>query len=262
MTFKLKEKYRLAVEIAREAGEKLVENLGKTTEAQIEEKSNRTDLVTDMDKIIQQFIIHSLNDQYPSFGVIAEEDYREEKKSNWIIDPIDGTTNYAIEYPMFCISIALESSGDVEFGVVHVPLLKETFTAVEGKGAWLNGKPISVSLNDDFSRSVLATGFPYETSKVSRALTYFNRLVRKTRGVRRDGSAAIDLCYVAKGRFDGFWELGLNTWDVAAGSLIVREAGGKVSTMENEQFDHASFDDIVATNGIIHGDLIRNLKLS
>lgn len=251
------DKLSTAVQAAKKAGERLLDSLGEVN--RIEEKTNRTDLVTDADRQVQNFIIDFLKDKYPKIGITAEEDFTEEKYTNWIIDPIDGTTNFAIGYPIFCVSIALEEEGNIKSGVVHVPALDETFTAKRNEGARLNGENISVSESGDFSRSVLATGFPYESDRVSRALEYFAEMTRKTRGIRRDGAAAVDLCYVATGRFDGFWELGLKPWDVAAGSLIVEEAGGKVSTMKNEKFDHRSFKNIVASNGLIHEELVRTL---
>ncbi len=250
-------KLETAVEVAKNSGKILIDNLEKGRK--IEEKTNRTDLVTEMDKRVQEFIVDRLNDEYPEIGIIAEEDHFEEKEANWIIDPIDGTTNYAIGYPIFCVSIGLEESGTIKSGVVNIPVLDETFTARRNAGAWLNGNPISVSAKEDFSRSVWSTGFPYESERVSRALKYFVEMMEKTRGVRRDGAAALDLCYVAAGRFDGFWELGLKPWDVAAGSLIVEEAGGKVTTLENEKLDHRSFRNIVASNGFLHEDLIETL---
>lgn len=249
----------LGVKAAKEAGELLLEGLGEARE--VSEKSGRTDLVTQYDRAAQDLIAERIQEEYPEHSILAEEEFSVEGESvKWIVDPLDGTTNYIYNYPLFCVSIAVEKAGVLEAGVVHLPIIEETFTAVKSRGAWLNGEKISVSDREDFSRSLLGTGFPYDESKVPVAIETFTRMVRQARGIRRDGAAALDLSFTAMGRFDGFWELGLSPWDVAAGTLIVREAGGVVTDFSGEEHDLYDSEGIVASNGKIHGDLLKRLE--
>jgi myo-inositol-1(or 4)-monophosphatase len=249
----------LGVKAAKEAGELLVEGLGKSRN--VSEKSGPSDLVTQYDHAAQDLIASRIKDEYPNHSILAEEEFNVDGDSvKWIVDPLDGTTNYIYNYPLFCVSIAVERDGELEVGVVHAPIIEETFTAVKDQGAWLNGDKISVSNKDDFSRSLLSTGFPYDESKVPAAIETFSRLVRQARGIRRDGAAALDLSFTAMGRFDGFWELGLSTWDIAAGTLIVREAGGVVTDFYGGELDLYDSEGIVASNGEIHGDLLKRLE--
>jgi myo-inositol-1(or 4)-monophosphatase len=191
-------------------------------------------LVTEMDMRSERTIVEMLHVAFPDHGIVAEEETRLSNASGytWIIDPLDGTTNYAHGYPCFSVSIALKHEEDVILGVVYDPMRDELFVAQKGLGAYLNGKQIKVSAVDTLIKSLLATGFPYDR-KVSgkNNLNYFYDLLMASQEVRRDGSAALDLCYVATGRLDGFWELKLKPWDVAAGSLVVNEAGGVVSDL-------------------------------
>ncbi len=249
----------LGVKAAKEAGELLLEGLGKSRE--ISEKTGRTDLVTQYDHAAQDLIAERIQDEYPDHSILAEEEFTVEGDSiKWIVDPLDGTTNYVYNYPLFCVSIAVEKGGTLEAGVVHIPFLEETFTAVRSRGAWLNGDEVSVSDRVDFSRSLLSTGFPYDESKVPAAIKTFSRMVREARGIRRDGAAALDLSFTAMGRFDGFWELGLSPWDVAAGTLIIREAGGVVTDFSGNEHDLYDSEGIVASNGEIHGELLKRLE--
>lgn len=249
----------LGVKAAQEAGELLLEGLGKSRE--VSEKTGRTDLVTQYDHAAQDLIAERIQDKYPDHSILAEEEFSVEGDSvKWIVDPLDGTTNYIYNYPLFCVSIAVEKAGELEAGVVHVPILEETFTAVKDQGAWLNGNKISVSDRIDFSRSLLSTGFPYDENKVPVAIETFSRMVREARGIRRDGAAALDLSFTAMGRFDGFWELGLSPWDVAAGTLIVREAGGVVTDFAGDEHDIYDSEGIVVSNGEIHGELLKRLE--
>ena len=178
----------------------------------------------------------------------------------WVVDPLDGTTNYAHGFPMFCVSIALEIEGRVDVGVVYDPMRDELFTATRGGGAHLNGKPIKVSEETELGESLIATGFPYDlrTSDVNN-LDHWNAMIYKVQAVRRAGSAALDLCYLATGRFDGFWELKLHPWDVAGGGLIVEEAGGKVTDLAEGPFSVYS-QEILASNGNIHSQMSEILK--
>ena len=249
----------LGVKAAKEAGELLVKGLGETRN--VSEKSGRTDLVTQYDHAAQDLIAERIQEKYPDHSILAEEEFSVEGDSvKWIVDPLDGTTNYVYNYPLFCVSIAVEKGGKLKAGVVHIPFIDETFTAVRSQGARLNGDKISVSDGIDFSRSLLSTGFPYDESKVPAAIETFSRMVREARGIRRDGAAALDLSFTAMGRFDGFWELGLSPWDVAAGTLIVREAGGMVTDFSGEEHDLYGSEGIVASNGKIHDELLKRLE--
>jgi len=222
------------------------------------------DLVTEMDIRSERTIVEMLRVAFPDHGVVAEEETKLSNASGytWTIDPLDGTTNYAHGYPCFAVSIALKHEDDVILGVVYDPMRDELFTAQKGLGAYLNGDQIKVSKVGTLIKSLLATGFPYDR-KVSdkNNLNYFYGLLMASQEVRRDGSAALDLCYVAAGRLDGFWELKLKPWDVAAGSLVVKEAGGVVSDLSGNRFDmHA--EEILASNGRIHRQMIEVLQKS
>ncbi len=215
-------------------------------------------LVTEMDTRSERVIVETIMSAFPGHGIMAEEEARIQTGSGfkWIVDPLDGTTNYTHGYPCFSVSIALEREGVVILGVVYDPMRDELFHAQSGQGAYLNGRGISVSKTDTLIQSLLATGFPYDRKESEKNnLDYFHALLMASQEVRRDGSAALDLCYVASGRFDGFWELKLHPWDVAAASLIVREAGGKVSDFTGEGF--TLYDEqILASNGRIHGRMV------
>ena len=245
---------------AREAGEKLKKKLGKIREIEFKGKNN---LVTEVDKLSERTIIDRIKRSFPSHDIFAEESGRHSKNSDhvWIIDPLDGTTNYAHAYPFFSVSIALEVGGVVEAGLVYDPVKDELFTAERGNGALLNGEGIRVSDSQNLGHSHLATGFVHENNKmVEDNLKHFANFIRRARAVRRDGSAALDLCYVACARFDGFWELGLNPWDTAAGVLIVEEAGGKITDFKGGKFS-IYVKEILTSNGRIHGEMIDVLSL-
>jgi myo-inositol-1(or 4)-monophosphatase len=248
----------VAREAAREAGRVLRENLSGSRTISYKGAIN---LVTEMDVRSEQIVTERLLAAFPDHGILAEESASREGRSRyrWIIDPLDGTTNYAHGYPCFAVSIGLEFAGDVIVGVVYDPMRDEMFSAEKGKGAHLNGSPIRVSAVDTLLQSLLATGFPYDRRESSRNnLVFFNRLIMASQEVRRDGSASLDLCYVAAGRLDGFWELKLKPWDVAAGMLILREAGGRAtdfSGMQSTPYD----SEIVASNGVIHAQMIEAL---
>ncbi|MCZ6639013.1 MAG: inositol monophosphatase family protein, partial [Candidatus Dadabacteria bacterium] len=226
----------VAEKTAREAGVVLLENLGKVKKIEFKAKNS---LVTEVDKLSEEIIINNIKKSFPSHDIFAEESGRHSENSDylWLIDPIDGTTNYAHAYPFFSISIALEVKGEVEIGLVYDPVKDEMFTAEAGKGAYLNGELIKVSKSDSIEHSNVCTGFMHEVEWMVEAnIKHFGNFIRRARAVRRDGSAALDVCYVACGRFDGFWELGLNPWDTAAAVLILKEAGGQVTTFSGDEY--------------------------
>lgn len=250
----------VAEKTAREAGVVLLDNLGRVKEIEFKAKNS---LVTEVDKLSEKIIISNIKNNFPEHGIFAEESGRDSIKSEyvWLIDPIDGTTNYAHAYPFFSISIALEVNGEVEVGLVYDPVKDEMFTARKGKGAFLNNEPISVSKSDEIQHCHVCTGFMHEVEWMVEAnIKHFGNFIRRARAVRRDGSAALDICYVACGRFDGFWELGLNPWDTAAAVLILKEAGGHVCKFTG---DHYSIYDkeILATNSIVHEQMMEILAI-
>ena len=222
------------------------------------------DIVTDFDNRAQDMIFKSLSNHFPEHDFLAEENLSEEKGSDfcWIIDPIDGTTNYAHNFPVFCVSIAMAFENEIKLGVIYDPMREEMFTAVKDNGAVLNKKRIHVSSVRELDKSLLATGFPYDLreSRVNN-FDHFLNFATRVQGIRRGGSAALDLCYVACGRFDGFWELKLQPWDVAAGRVIVLEAGGRVSDFQNYETG-LSAEETLATNGLIHEQMVNILKMS
>jgi myo-inositol-1(or 4)-monophosphatase len=242
----------LALDLACEAGEELLQRL--TLPREIAEKSRRADLVTDADRASEEIIVARLRAEYPSAAILAEESGKHAGSGNerWIVDPLDGTTNFAHGYPLFCVSIAYERDGELIAGVVHAPAMGETFAAERGAGAQLNGKPIAVSAIDRVGDAMTCTGFhPADFQRNARC---FEAASHAAQAVRRDGAAALDLAFLACGRFDGFWEFDLSPWDVAAGTLLVLEAGGTVTRIDGSP---AALDarSILATNGRIHDEL-------
>ena len=242
-----------AMQIARDAGSLLMQRLGV---AKITNKGD-IDLVTEADLASEHLIIERIRSYYPQHGILAEESGEavlvEGKRSDWkwIIDPLDGTTNYAHGYPCFCVSIALEHAGVLEIGVVYDPVRNEMFAAERGKGATLNSRTIRVSEVDQLNNAMLCTGFPYNVRERPDFARDFANFTMAAQAVRRDGSAAIDLAYVACGRFDGFWEDGLNAWDTAAGVLLIQEARGRVSDFDDQPLNIYT-PKVLASNGLIH----------
>jgi myo-inositol-1(or 4)-monophosphatase len=251
----------LAVRLAREAG--AIQRARYETALEVASKSAPNDLVTEVDRACETHLVEALRRERPGDDVLAEEGGAHEDGGGawrWVIDPLDGTVNYAHGYPCFCVSIGVEHRGRRAVGVVYEPLRDELFEAVCGGGARRNDRPIHVSPTAQLARALLATGFAYDVhdSPVDN-LDRLARAVKRAGGVRRDGSAALDLCYVACGRFDGFWELKLHAWDVAAGILIVEEAGGRVSDLAGGP-PPASGREIAASNGRIHDEMLRVLE--
>lgn len=218
------------------------------------------DLVTEADITVEKFLKDALFSLYPKVEFLGEESSVLEKKMEaFILDPLDGTTNFAHHVPAFCISLAYVRNYEIELGVIYDPLKNEMFFAETGKGAFLNDKPISVSKTEKLQKSLIATGFPYADDTVAKSLNYFNHILPFCQGVRRMGAAALDLAYTASGRFDGFFELNLKPWDVAAGILIVRESGGMATDLKG--IPSTPYDNnIAASNGFIHGEILKNIE--
>jgi myo-inositol-1(or 4)-monophosphatase len=250
-----------AKQLALDAGKLLMQYLGS---AQVSHKGD-IDLVTEADIAAEQLIIDRIRSHYPRHSILAEESGEAVKIDagtatfKWIIDPLDGTTNYAQGYPCFCVSIGLEYNGVLEMGVIYDPTRAELFAAERGEGTTLNDRRVRVSDVDELSRAMLVTGFPYNVRERPDFAREFAIFTMNAQAVRRDGSAAIDLAYVACGRFDGFWEDGLNPWDMAAGILMIKEAGGTVSNFQNEPLSIYK-KKVLATNGLIHDQMLSFLK--
>jgi myo-inositol-1(or 4)-monophosphatase len=228
----------------------------------IDHKEGVNNLVTEVDKQAEAAIIQIISRHFPGHTILSEEAGLLEQHSDyvWLVDPIDGTVNFAHGIPLCCVSIALSYKGILQLGAVYNPMLNELFFGARGRGATLNGKPISVSRKEDFSRACLVTGFPYKMPEHGdHPLKVFERAIMRGLPVRRLGSAAIDLCWVACGRFDGFWEYNLSPWDIAAGYLIVEEAGGRISDFDGRPYD--VFDkQTLATNGLIHEPMMAMIR--
>ncbi|MGV7222290.1 MAG: inositol monophosphatase family protein [Nitrospinales bacterium] len=250
---------QLAIEAALEAGKIQRERstrIGKVT------YKGEIDLVTEVDLLCEKEIISRIKNQFPDHGILAEESGAAQINSEyrWIIDPLDGTVNYSHGFPSYCVSIALEKDGEIILGVIYSFCLDELFVAEKGKGSTLNSKPISVSSIATIRKSLLITGFAYDVSQSDNDnLDHFKNFVKESQAVRRMGSAALDLCYVAAGRADGFWELNLHAWDMAAGVLIIREAGGQITNFDGEEFQ-IDGREILATNTLLHPSMIDVLK--
>jgi myo-inositol-1(or 4)-monophosphatase len=248
---------RAAVAAARAAGTIAMASWGEAHE--IREKEQRADIVTEVDRESEDVILARLRSDYPTATYVTEESglHAGACGERWIVDPIDGTTNFAHGYPLFCVSIAFERDGELEAGVIFAPAVGELFTATRGGGAALNGRALRVSTIADVGDALVCTGF--QPARVGRNLAHFRAMSNRAQAVRRDGSAALDLAYVACGRYDAFWEFDLHAWDVAAGTLLVREAGGMVTRVDG---DPATLDgaSILASNGRIH-DAVREILL-
>jgi myo-inositol-1(or 4)-monophosphatase len=251
---------QLAIEAALEAGKFLKQSVGniKNVESKLGQETN---LVTEIDKKSEELIIGMIRKKYPDHDILAEESGGHDQKSEcrWIIDPLDGTLNFTHGVPLYSVSIAVEHRGEIVAGVVYEPNLGELFTAEKGRGAFLNQKPIRVSKVERLIESLLVTGFPYTIrDNPDNAVEHFVNMLMKAQGIRRLGSAAVDLAYVACGRFEGFWEVSLSPWDMAAGILLVQEAGGRFTDFQGRAsgvYDKQA----LATNGLIHDMLVEIL---
>lgn len=245
-----------AMETARAAGHVLLEKFGGHLTVT---KKGDINLVTEADLASEALIIERIRTHHPQHSVLAEESgdsvIIDDSRWKWIVDPLDGTTNYAHGYPCFCVTIALENNGIVVLGVTYDPTRDELFAAEKHQGASLNHKPMRVSDTQLLSESMLVTGFPYDISKRDNVASTFEKFLMNSRAVRRDGSAAIDLAYVACGRFDGFWEEGLSPWDVAAGILLIEEAGGMATGYDGSDVDIYS-PPFCASNTAIHKEML------
>ena len=257
-----------AIQTARDAGRILAERLGHVLQVS---NKGEIDLVTEVDLASESLIIDRIKSHYPRHAILAEESGAsegvdssrasgEQSEWKWIIDPLDGTTNYAHGYPCFCVSIAAEQKGELVLGVIYDPMRDEMFSVERGQGAALNGRRIRTSQTSDLNRAMLCTGFPYDVRERGEFARHFTNFIMNAQAVRRDGTAALDLAYVACGRFDGFWEEGLRPWDVAAGVLMIEEAGGRVSRYDGTPFDIYS-PPILASNGQVHEAMIRVLGM-
>lgn len=244
----------VAVAAAMAAGELLRSSFGGEQKVRYK---GEVDLVTEVDEQAERKIGGMLREAFPDYGMLAEEGGASsgDGEYRWIVDPLDGTVNYAHGLPVFCVSIALERAGELALGVVHDPMREETFVAERGGGATLNGRPIRVSETNELIRALVVTGLPYDRDAMPAALDLFSRFAVLTQGIRKQGSAALNVCYVASGRLDGYYERGVKPWDVAAGALILEEAGGKVTDFRGDGFDLEG-PEIVASNAALHGSMV------
>jgi len=254
------EKYlEVAIAAAKEAGRIQKDHFGALHRVEFKGEINP---VSEVDKLCEKAIGQMILEAFPNHDLLTEESAFRAKGSpfKWVIDPIDGTTNYIHEFPFFCVSIALEIEGEIRLGVVYDPLSKELFQAESGKGTYLNGSRIFVSKKEALDRSLLTTGFPYDVREhADFYLRFFRQFMTKSIAIRRPGSAALDLCYLAAGRCDGYWELKIHPWDVAAGILMVTEGGGRVTSFKGESY--TIYDgDIVASNGWIHEEMLEVIR--
>lgn len=249
-----------AVKAARRAGTVIMRHLDRVDTLAIESKG-RSDFVTEVDRRAETEIIHILRGAYPDHGIMAEESGSQPGDQYvWIIDPLDGTTNFLHGYPQFAVSIALQNKGKLEQAVVFDPLRNELFTASRGQGAQLNDRRIRVSRTTEMQYALLGTGFPFRSKKFLDVwIETFRALMIDTSGVRRAGSAALDLAHVACGRFDGFWEFGLHVWDMAAGCLLIEEAGGRLGDPLGGQ-NHLQSGDIVSGNPKIYAEMLKRIQ--
>jgi myo-inositol-1(or 4)-monophosphatase len=258
---KVKNMLEVAIQSAKIGGKVLLENFGKVTKKEIEVKS-KNNFVTYVDRLSEEKIVQRILSTFPDHTIVAEESGGQKQNSEyrWIIDPLDGTTNFIQGIPMFAVSIGLEKNGEMLLGVIYEPIRKELFYAEKGKGAYLNDKKFTIADKKNLSECLIATGFPFRIYDLfDDYLKTFSLFMRKTIGIRRAGSAAIDLAYTAIGRFDGFWELGLSPWDIAGGSIIIEEAGGVITDVLGGK-NYLSTGNVVAGNKDIHEQMLKIVK--
>jgi myo-inositol-1(or 4)-monophosphatase len=250
-----------AIEAARKAGRILCDGFGK--KFTISSKESIHDVVTEFDRAAEEAIISHLKNLFPSHSFLAEESGRSENDTGeicWIIDPLDGTMNFARHIPIFCICIAAVAGSRVETGVIYNPMLDELFVAERGFGAYLNGKRLHVSQVNEMKMAMLATGFPYSSGDVHNLIVQFSNFLKHANPIRQMGSAALALAYIAAGRFDIFWALNLRPWDVAAAHLLIEEAGGKITHFDGSPYDLFRVSNILATNHLLHQQALAFLK--
>jgi myo-inositol-1(or 4)-monophosphatase len=252
--------YRQGIEaIAHEAGTLLMDYFARRVTF---EYKGDVDLVTEADRASERLIVERLQERWPEHGIVGEEGTRSSPDADyrWYVDPLDGTTNFAHGFPVFCVSIALVRKDEqLETGVLYDPTRDEMFSAERGQGATLNGAAIHVSKTASLAESLLGTGFPSHKRHQNPNIHFYHQITLRSHGLRRAGSAALDLANVASGRYDGFWEFNLNPWDTAAGVLLVREAGGRVTGFDGGPF-HLDSREVMATNGLIHQELMTNFE--
>lgn len=254
----------IAVRAARRAGDIIIRSLNRVHQLEVRSK-DRNDFVTDVDTKAEQDIIDTIRRTYPDHGFLAEESGSTPSRRNddefvWIIDPLDGTTNFLHGFPQFAVSLAVQRRGKLEHAVIYDPMRQELFTASRGDGAQLDGKRIRVSKQNELEGSLLGTGFPYRANRqwLDAYLEMLKLMMQNTAGIRRPGAAALDLAYVAAGRLDGFWELGLSPWDTAAGTLLITEAGGMVGTLAGHEYKLGG--DIVAGSPKIYAAMVEAFR--
>ncbi len=243
------------------AGDFIVNNLGKISKNDIDTKQ-ASDFVTRIDKESEQMIVATIRKKFPGHQFLAEESFREKNISGyrWIIDPLDGTTNFIHAYPVFAVSIALECQGEIILGLVYDPLRNEMFTAEKGRGSFLNGEPLNVSSVADMANSLVATGFPFRKKEmIDPYLELFKKVFHRVSDIRRAGSAALDLAHLAAGRCDCFFEIGLSPWDIAAGSILIKEAGGIVTDFAGSQ-EYLVTGNIVSGTPALHAEILSEVK--
>jgi len=243
------------VEIAREAGALLANYFERRIGFELK---GEFDLVTEADRASEKLVVERLRSHFPSHGIVAEEGGGHESVSDfrWFVDPLDGTTNFAHSFPIFNVTLALEHAGEIVAGVVYDPIRQEMFTAERGAGAYLNHRRIRVSAAKRLEDSLTSTGFPSRKRHHNVNIHFYHQMAMASHGVRRTGSAAIDLAWVACGRLEGFWEFGLKPWDMAAGTLLVREAGGAVSDMRGAPHNVTASEHLLADNGVLHDQVL------
>lgn len=258
---RLRDMKRVMTEAAVESGKYAVTRAGKLNKKDIRFKGSFNNLVTKVDRICEEKIKSKIQKNFPEHGILAEESGGTEAMSGylWVIDPIDGTTNFAHGFPVYCTSIGLMLDGQAIMGAVYDPSRDELFHAEKGKGAYLNKKRIKVSGVNKLSQSLVATGFAYRRDARISNIEHFKLMLKKTQAVRRPGAAAIDMCYVACGRLDAFWEFYLKPWDTSAGSIIVSEAGGKITKVDGNKYDIFE-KDILVTNSALHRQILDSFK--
>ncbi len=251
----MSELLNVAVETARAAGQLLLPFFERRV--RIEYKGD-VDLVTEADRASEKLIVERIRSHFPDHSILAEEGTGSELQPEyrWYVDPLDGTTNFAHGFPVWCVSIGVERAGELVAGVVFDATRNELFTAEKGQGAFLNGKPIHVSKTPELAASLVATGFPTQKRHKSANIHFYYQVNMRSHGVRRAGSAALDLCSVAAGRMEAFWEFGLNPWDVAAGKVLIEEAGGRLTDMKGEPHSLRS-PHLLASNGLVHNALLQ-----